>query len=260
MSGRQDHPPDAVLAMLATPGTFRQAWDVWRCERSGAAGAAGDSPAGAPTASGGGAETLTQLLGGRGGAVDATLPPLAFVLAWLLLGRSIPLAALAALVAGALIAAFRLVRGDRPRAVLLGLLAVAVAALVALYTGRAADFFLVQLVSNAASALVWAVSIVLRWPLLGVVVGAVIGQRTRWRRDPDLLRGYGRASWVWVGQYVLRVAVFGVLWWADAVVALGVARIVLSWPLVAACLTASWWVLRRTLPPDHPGLRHPRTA
>jgi hypothetical protein len=44
-----------------------------------------------------------------------------------------------------------------------------------------------------------AVSIAVRWPLLGLVVGTALGQRTRWRRDPDLLRGYRRASWVWVG-------------------------------------------------------------
>jgi hypothetical protein len=205
-------------------------------------------------------ETLAQLLGGRSGAVDATLPPLAFVLGWLLLHRSVALGALAALVTGAVVAVLRLARGDRPRAVLFGLLAVAVAALVALRTGRAADFFLVQLVSNAVSALAWAGSIAVRWPLLGVVVGVVIGQRTRWRRDPDLLRAYGRASWVWVAQYLLRVAVFGALWWVNAVLALGVARVVLSWPLVAACLTVSWWMLRRALPADHPGLRHPRTA
>src|ERR687896_533023 len=85
---------------------------------------------------------------------------------------------------GAVVAVVRLVRGGRPRAVLFGLLGVAVAALIALYTGRAVDFFLVQIVSNAASALAWAVSIVVRWPLLGLVVGTVLGQRTSWRRDP----------------------------------------------------------------------------
>ena len=46
----------------------------------------------------------------------------------------------------------------------------------------------------------------------------------------------------------------------DAVVALGVAQVVLTWPLVAVCVLTSWWVLRRTLPADHPGLRHPRPA
>jgi hypothetical protein len=208
-------------------------------------------------------ESLTELLGGRRGALDATLPPVVFVVGWLASGRSVVWASVAALVCGVLVAVVRWRRGERPRAVLVGLLGVAVAALVAVRTGRAADFFAVQLAGNAVSALVWAVSIVIRWPLLGVVVGAVLGQRTRWRRDPDLLRGYGVASWAWVGQYVVRVVVFGLLYWASfqwdgAVVALGVARVALSWPLVAACLAVSWWLLRRSLPADHPGLRRVR--
>jgi Protein of unknown function (DUF3159) len=132
--------------------------------------------------------------------------------------------------------------------------------LIALRTGRAEDFFLLQLLSNAASALAWAVSIVVRWPLLGVVVGGVLGQRARWRRDPVLVRAYARGSGIWVAQYLLRVAVFLPLYAAGQIVALGVARIVLTWPLVAACLAVSWWVIRRALPPDHPGLRHPGTG
>jgi len=144
-----------------------------------------------------------------------------------------------------------------PRAVVLGLLGVALAALIALRTGRAADFFLIQVVSNALSALAWAASIVVRRPFLGVIVGLVLRQRFRWRRDPALLRAYMRASWVWVLQYLVRLAIFVPLYAADQVVALGAARVVLSWPLVALCLAASWWVLRRSLPADHPGLRHP---
>ncbi|BCB83117.1 DUF3159 domain-containing protein [Phytohabitans suffuscus] len=204
-------------------------------------------------------ESLADLLGGRRGAVDATIPPLAFVAGWLAAGQSLWGGVVAALVAGVAVAIWRLWRGARPGAALVGLLAVCVAALVAVRTGRAADFFLLQLVSNAASALAWAVSIVLRWPLLGVIVGAVLRQRTRWRRDPALLRAYGRASWIWVLQYVIRLAVFLPLYAADQVAALGVARAALTWPLVAACLAVSWWVIRRSLPADHPGLRHPVT-
>lgn len=205
-------------------------------------------------------ESLTSLLGGRRGAIDATVPPVAFVAGWLLAGESIMAGAVAALVGAAAVAGYRLRRGDRPRAVLVGLLAVAVAAVIALRTGRAADFFLLQLVSNAASALAWVVSIVVRWPLLGVVVGTVLRQRTAWRADPDLLRAYARGSWIWVLQYVTRVLVFGALYTADAVVALGVARVVLSWPLVALCLAVSAWVIARSLPPGHPGFRRPRTG
>lgn len=205
-------------------------------------------------------ESLSELLNGRRAAVDATLPAGGFVVGWLVSGRSIWIGAAVAVALALAVSAWRLRAGDKPRAVLIGLLGVCVAALIALHTGRAEDFFLLQLLSNAASALVWAVSIVLRWPLLGLVVGAVLGQRTRWRRDPDLLRAYGRASWVWVLQYVIRVAIFLPLYAAGQAVALGVARLALTWPLVAACLAVSWWVIRRSLPAGHPGLRHPRTS
>ncbi|MEV4713918.1 DUF3159 domain-containing protein [Micromonospora sp. NPDC049374] len=204
-------------------------------------------------------ESLADLLGGRRGAVDATVPPVAFAVGWLVSGRSVMVGVVAALVAGAVVAGWRLRRGDRPRSVLVGLLAVCVAALVAVRTGRAEDFFLVQVLANAASALAWAVSIIVRWPLLGVVVGTALRQRGRWRRDPALLRAYGRASWVWTGTYLLRVAVFVPLYLGGHVLALTAARVGLTWPLIAAALAGSWAVVRRSLPAGHPGLRHPVT-
>ncbi|MGH3979133.1 MAG: DUF3159 domain-containing protein [Pseudonocardiaceae bacterium] len=203
-------------------------------------------------------ESLTRLLGGGRSALDATAPAVGFVAAWLISGRSLGWGAAAALGVGSVLAALRWRHGGRPLAALLGLLGVLVAVLVALYTGRAADFFLTQLLSNVASALVWTVSIAVRWPLLGLVVGGVLGQRTAWRQDPDLLRAYCGASWVWVAQYIVRVTVFTPLWVAGSVVPLGVARVALSWPLVAVCIAVSGAVLLRTLPGDHPGLRHPR--
>ncbi len=199
-------------------------------------------------------ETLASLLGGTRGALDASLPVLAFVGAWLI-SKEITWASGCALLVAVVLAIVRLRSGGKPRGVLLGLLGVCVSAIVALYTGRAEDFFLVQIFSNAASAVAWALSIVFRWPLLGVVVGLVLGQKFRWRQDPALLRAYGRASWVWVGQYVVRLAVFLPLWMGGWVTALGLARVTLTWPLIAGCLALSWLVLRQSLPDDHPGLR-----
>ncbi|MGY4721371.1 DUF3159 domain-containing protein [Naumannella huperziae] len=207
-----------------------------------------------------GDDSLASILGGRRAAVEASLPTAGFLAGWGLSGGEVAVGAVAAIVVGAALAAWALARGRKPRAVLLGVLAVAVAALIALSTGRAADFFLLQIVGNIASALAWATSIVIRRPLLGVIVGLVLRQRGRWRSDPALARAYRLASWVWVGQYAVRVLVFGTLWLANLPVALGIARLVLTWPLVAACLAVSWWVLRRALPPGHPGMRHPVPA
>jgi hypothetical protein len=187
-------------------------------------------------------DSLRQLLGGRRGALDASLPPLAFVIGWLVSDQSIAWGAGVAVAVGVVVGAVRLAKGHRVTAVVASVATVAAGALIALYTGRAQDFFLIQLLANIASALAWAVSILIRWPLLGLVAGVLLGQKTRWHRDPDLVRAYGRASWVWVFlQYTVRVLVYGILWLTGSVVALGVARVALSWPLVV-----------------HPGFRHPR--
>lgn len=257
-SGEPGGPDDlaghAGHAYTGSAGEAGPPGDVRPSETAGPPGHAGPS---------GDADSLRALLGGRRGAVDAALPGLAFAVGWLIADRTplteeaIAVGTVVAIVTGTSIAGWRLRRGDAPRAVVIGLLGVCVAAVVALRTGRAEDFFLVQLLSNAASALAWAASIVIRRPLLGVVVGTLLGQRFRWRRDRALLRAYGVASWVWVAQYLVRVAVFVPLWYSGQVVALAAARAALSWPLIAACLGLSWWVLRRALPADHPGLRHP---
>jgi len=209
-----------------------------------------------------GTDPLAELLGGRGQALDASLPSVAFVAVWLAadaLGAAQPVLAggVAAVVVAGGVALWRHHRGERPRAVAVGLLLAVGAALLALYTGRAQDFFLPRIVANAGSLAAWLVSIAIRWPLLGLVVGALTGHPTRWRGDPDLVRGYCRASWVWVGQYAVRLVVFTSLWAADQVVALGIAQVVLTWPLVVVCVAASWPLVRSALPPGHPGPRRP---
>jgi hypothetical protein len=207
-----------------------------------------------------GDESLADLLGGRRAALDSVAPVAGFVVGWLAGGRSIALGAGIAVLAGAAVAAWRLWQRKAPAATVVSLLLVCLGAIVALRTGRAEDFFLVRLLTNAASALAWAGSILVRWPFLGLIAGTVLGQKTRWRRDPVLLRAYQTASWVWVCQYLVRLLIFVPLWSAGQVVLLATTQFLLTWPLVAACLAASWWVFRRSLPPDHPGIRHPRAV
>jgi Protein of unknown function (DUF3159) len=206
-----------------------------------------------------GSDDLRVLLGGRRGALEATLPTVVFVAA-VALDVRLGLAVGAAVLTAVFVAVLRWRRAQSVSPGVLGLLGVLVAALIVLRTGRAVDFFAVQIVSNLASAVAWALSILLRRPLLGVVVGTVLRQGPRWRSDRDLLRGYSRASWWWVYSYLLRVAVFVPLWATAQLVALGVARVVLSWPLIVVVLALSWRTLRRALPPGHPGLRHPVSA
>ncbi len=134
------------------------------------------------------------------------------------------------------------------------------AAVVAARTGNAADYFLPSLLANVASALVWAASIVAGWPMLGVVVGFALGQRTRWRGDPDLVRAYSRASWIWAASFLVRAAVNTPLYLTDNLVGLGISRVLLGWPMVLGVIALSWATIKASLPSDHPGVMHPQVA
>ena len=203
-------------------------------------------------------ESLARLLGGGRAAIEGSVPPVAFLAAWLATAGDLTASVVWSLAASAAVLALSLAQRRKPRAVLVGMLATAVAAMVAYYTGEARNFFLIQLLSNAASALAWVISIVVRWPFLGIILGGVIGTRTRWRSDPVLLRAYSRASWIWVLQYVIRVVVFSVLWWLDETTWLAIMRAALTYPLILACIAASGWVLFASIPASHPGIRKPR--
>ncbi|MET4098774.1 hypothetical protein ABIB37_001011 [Agrococcus sp. UYP10] len=203
-------------------------------------------------------ESLARLLGGGRAAVEGSVPPVGFLVGWLASDGDLTASVVWSLAASAVVLVLSVVQRRAPRAVLIGMLATAVAAMIAQQTGEARNFFLVQLLSNAASALAWSVSIAVRWPFLGLIVGGLIGTRTRWRRDPGLLRAYSRASWVWVAQYVVRVAVFSVLWWLDEATWLAIMRVALTYPLIIACVAISGWVLFASIPRGHPGIRAPQ--
>lgn len=201
---------------------------------------------------------MHDLLGGRRGALESALPSVVFVTVYLVSDSSLGTGIAAALITAGVLAAARLLRRERPVRVVGGLAAVALAAVVAARTGNAADYFLPSLLANIASALVWAASNFARWPLLGVIIGFAIGQKTSWRQDPDLLRAYSRASWIWAASFLVRAAVNTPLYLTDNLVGLGISRVLLGWPMVLVVIALSWLVIRRSLPADHPGIMSPR--
>ncbi len=200
---------------------------------------------------------LKALIGGPQGAIESILPPLIFVATYAATGSNLLWACLAAVGIGIALAALRIARGERPVRVVGALLVVVVAAFVAYYTGSAVAYFWPLVLANVASALAFAFSILIRWPLLGVIVGPVVGTGMRWRQDPDLLRAYSRASWTWVLLNVVRAAVQVPLIEGKNLWALAAIRPVF-YLLVIGTVLWSWVIIRRALPADHPGIRHPR--
>jgi len=135
--------------------------------------------------------------------------------------------------------------------VLNSLFGIGIAALFALRSGEAQDAFLPGIIYNAVYAAVLVSSVLLRWPVVGFLIGSVTGDPTGWRADPGLVRLCGRLTLVLAAPCVLRVAVQYPLWLGgEAMVAwLGAAKIALGWPLQVAVLAAMVWMLSRNHTP-----------
>lgn len=132
------------------------------------------------------------------------------------------------------------------RFALAGFIGVAVAAFIADRTGRAEDFFLPGLLLNAAYGSAYLISILIRWPLLGVILGPTLGGKgMAWRKDERQLRAYSRASWVWVAIFATRLAVQLPFYLAGSLVALGIARTAMGLPIFALAIWLSYVILKR---------------
>ena len=174
---------------------------------------------------------LERAIGGWRGMFDSGLPAVVFVAVYLLNGRVLQPALIAALGAGVVILVWRLIRRQPLTQVLAGFAGVAISAYVSSRTGEARDFFLWGLIVNVAYGSAFLISLAVRWPLMGVVVGAITGDPTGWRRDPELRRIFAAATWVWVLVFGGRILVQVPLYLAGWVGALGTAKIIMGWPL-----------------------------
>ncbi|MEX1220165.1 MAG: DUF3159 domain-containing protein [Solirubrobacterales bacterium] len=188
---------------------------------------------------------LIDEMGGPQGVADSSLPGLLFVAVYSISGQDLQLSAVAAIGLGAVIGLVRLVRGESIRFAVAGFIGVAIAGFIATRTGRAEDFFLPGLLFNAGYAVAYAVSIAVGWPLMGVLIGPLIGDGMKWRQDPDQVRLFNRMSWIWVALFSTRLAVQLPFYLAGSLVALGIARTAMGLPLFGLGIWLCYLLLRR---------------
>ncbi len=130
---------------------------------------------------------LLEAMGGGHGIADSSLPGLAFVIAYTASGQDLETAIWAAVALGAVLLVVRLARRETLQFAIAGFVGVAIAAFIAQKTGKAENFFLPGLLLNLGYALAYLISIAVRWPLIGVFIGPLVGEGMEWRKDPRLM-------------------------------------------------------------------------
>jgi hypothetical protein len=188
--------------------------------------------------------TLLEQMGGVSGLVYSSVPVLVFV-AVFLPSHSLAVAIWSSVASAVAILIWRIVRKEPVQPAISGLFGVAIAAFIAYRTGSARGYFLFGIWSSLAYGGAFLVSIVVRWPLAGVVWSTLNGTGTGWRADRIGRRYYDVATLVWVLVFGLRFVVQNWLFAINQVGWLAFARLAQGWPLTAIGALVTVWAVRK---------------
>nr|WP_253776264.1 DUF3159 domain-containing protein [Goodfellowiella coeruleoviolacea] len=182
-------------------------------------------------------------MGGVSGLFYSSVPVLVFVLVNAL--TSLMPAIWASIGSAVLIAVVRLIRKEPLQPAISGLFGIAIAAFIAYRTGSAKGFFLFGVWASLIYGGVFLVSILVRWPLVGVVWSTLNGSGMGWHKDKPARYGYDLATLTWTLVFFGRFVVQRWLYEEDQVGWLAFARIAMGYPLTAVALVVTVWAVRR---------------
>jgi hypothetical protein len=187
--------------------------------------------------------TLWEQMGGMIGFISASIPVAVFVIVnW---ASSMGPAIWSAIGVAVLIAIWRIVRKEQLMPAVSGIFGVAIAAFIAYRVGEAKGFFLYGIWVSGALGTAFLVSMLVRWPLVGVIWSALNGRGHAWRSDLKSRHDYDIATGAWMLVFVARVVVQQWLYNSDKTTLLGIARIGMGYPLTAIVLLVTVWAVRR---------------
>ncbi|QNG19047.1 DUF3159 domain-containing protein [Rhodococcus triatomae] len=198
-------------------------------------------------------QSILEQLGGFSGLVYSTVPILVFVPVNAI--SNLTVAIWAALGVALAILLLRLWRHEPIQPAISGFFGVGISAFIAYRTGDAKGYFLFGIFTSLAYGAVFLISILVRWPLVGVIWGYLNGSGSLWRKHRGALRAYDIATGAWMLVFAARYLVQSQLYDADSTGWLAVARIAMGWPLAGLALLVTIWAVRRADRLVEPGPR-----
>lgn len=189
--------------------------------------------------------TLLDRMGGVTGLVLASVPTFTFVVVDAIAGLDAAIVAAVGASVGLIL--LRVLRKDPIQPAVSGLIGVLVASLIAFYSGSAEGYFLPGIWASLVIAVIFAVSVLVRRPLVGVIwkllTSADVGQS--WRDDKVAVHAFDVATLAFVAVFAARFVVQEWLYGAGSTGWLAFARIAMGYPLLAVALLVTYWAVRR---------------
>jgi hypothetical protein len=200
-------------------------------------------------------EQIAEQLGGVRGLIESSLPVLAFVVLNVVLGSAVldleKRTALYWAIGGSVFSAlaiggFRMARKQPVRHAVNGLFGIALGAYFAWRSGDAKNFYLPGILITFGQAGLLLISVVVRKPLIGYAWGVMANKGHQdWFGNARLFRTFQWLTLVWVASLSLRAGIQYYLWSLGEANALGVVRILISWPIYAATFAYTAWAIHR---------------
>jgi hypothetical protein len=188
------------------------------------------------------AQAMLAQMGGVSGLIYSALPVAVLVPVNTAFGL-VP-AVLAAVGVAFAVLLWRLIRHDSVQPAVAGFIGVGISALIAWFVGASKGYFLLGIWTSLVWAVVFAVSVLVRRPIVGYIWSWVNGHDRGWRQARKAVLAFDAATLVWVAVFASRFLVQHHLYDADKTGWLGVARIAMGWPLAAVGALVTYLAIR----------------
>ena len=175
-------------------------------------------------------ELLDKAIGGWRGLIDSALPSMLFILIFVF-QKNLNNALVASLALGGVLLVIRLFERKSLTQVFSGFIGLSISVFLTWRTKDASNFFLTGIVTNGIYGFFLLISVLIRKPLIGYLVGSLVGDTSGWLKHPLLVRAYTTVTWLWVAVFSLRLLVQIPLYLNDKIALLGTVKIFMGWPL-----------------------------
>jgi hypothetical protein len=186
-------------------------------------------------------------LGGTQGLIDSGIPSIVFLIAFNI-NHNVNKSIVYSLIPSIAFLLWRLIKRETLQFAISGVFGVAICALFAHFSHKATAYYLPGIIKNGIFAALYILTNLAGWPLIGVIIGPLVGENMNWRKNTARKKAYLNVGWLWAGMFAVRLVVMYPLYKANKLNLLGTASIILSYPLYFLVLWLSWLILRQVPP------------